>query len=263
MRDFYNEGGVRHASALVDYNGDLADASTIRKGAEAIATWNNRLFHSVRDIPRQWERDVDAMRDPIERKLLMRAFVDDALLTDLRRKSIVSILLWSFLLMWAVTGTIIAIAARPALPNFQAIYTLFGYGIATSLFLPLPFETLLTRAQAQIGIPLTVLVASVSKVVGAWIVLLMGDRAGGGIEQILRRFPRLRSGWRATIAWAQRYGYAAVFGLFVIPFMSDTLPLFLLAVMHLRKSVFLIVTFVAFILRCILFFVGAHLFFDA
>ncbi len=258
MRDYF-EDDVRKVAVLADYV--QPPRHVLERAARRMADANNKMIDTIIDVPRQWERDFDTVRDPLERRLLFRAFVDDALLTERRRKSIVSILLWSFVLAWAVAGIVVALVARPALPDFQAIYTLFTYGIATSIFLPLPFETLLRASERELGIPITVLVASVSKVVGAWIVLLMGDRAGGGIDAALERFPKGQQAWNAIVGLAQRYGYAAVFVLFVIPFMSDTLPLFLLAVMHLRKSVFLMVTFVAFVIRCLLFFLGAHLLF--
>ncbi len=239
---------------LADYVGDEKKRGPVRRSAEALVRANNKVTRTIGDVPRQWEKDVDHLRDPLERKLLFRAFVDDALLTDERRKSMVSILLWGFMLAWAMAGIFVAIAARPAFPSFKAIYELFFYGVATSLFLPLPFETLLTTARAELGVGWTVLVASISKVVGAWLVLLMGDRAHAGVEQLIGRFPRLQRGWTKATALAQRYGYAAVFVLFAFPFMSDTAPLFLLAVMHMRKSIFLAVTFVAIAVRCLLFF---------
>ncbi len=260
LRDYYRDDGVHVPVILADYVGDPTKKGRIRRSAEALVRANNRVTATIGDVPRQWEKDVDHLRDPLERKLLFRAFIDDALLTDERRKSMVSILLWGFLLAWALSGIILAVAARPALPNFKATYELFFYGVATSLFLPLPFETLLSTARASLGVGWTVLVAAVSKVVGAWLVLLMGDRANAGVEQLIGRFPRLRDVWNKATALAQRYGYAAVFVLFAFPFMSDTAPLFLLAVMHMRKSIFLAVTFVAIAVRCLLFFFVVDLF---
>ncbi len=260
LRDYYRDDGVHVPVVLADYVGDPAAMGRFRRGAEALVRANNRVTASITDVPRQWERDVDHLRDPLERRLLLRAFVDDSLLTEERRKSIVSILIWTFLLAWAVAGILVAVVARPALPSFKATYELFFYGVATSLFLPLPFETLLTSARASLGVGWTVLIAAISKVVGAWLVLLMGDRAHAGVEQVIDRFPRLRKAWTRATALAQRYGYAAVFVLFAFPFMSDTAPLFLLAVMHMRKSIFLSVTFVAIAVRCLLFFFVVDLF---
>ncbi len=253
LRDYYRDDGVHVPVVLADYVGS-ARHGPVRRTAEALVRANNRVSASIGDVPRQWERDVDKLRDPLERRLLFRAFIDDTLLTEDRRKSMVSLLIWSFILLWALAGIFVAIAARPALPSFQAIYELFFYGVATSLFLPLPFETLLNPARASLGVGWTVLVAALSKVAGAWLVLLMGDRAHAGVDQIIQRFPKLRRAWAASLALAQRYGYAAVFVLFAFPFMSDTAPLFLLAVMHMRKSIFLAVTFVAIAVRCLLFF---------
>lgn len=241
-------------SALADYVGDRAEAPRWQRWIVRLAAANSRLIDRIIAVPRQWEHDVDVLRDPLERRLLFRAFADDALLTEARRKSMTSVLLWGFLLLWGVAGIVVALAARPALPDFQATYSLFLYGIATSLFLPLPFETLLGAARAELGIGWTTTVASASKVVGAWVVLLMGDKAHGSLQATLRKYPRIQPAWDRLVAVSQRYGYVVVGVIFAIPFMSDTLPLVLLAVMSMRKSIFLAVTFVAVSIRCLLFF---------
>ena len=63
----------------------------------------------------------------------------------------------------------------------------------------------------------------------------------------------LKKLFRGLERFAARFGYFAVFVLFAIPFMSDTAPLFVLAVLKMRKGIFLAVTFAAIVVRSLLF----------
>ncbi len=254
FRDYFGPDGVAEVTVLADYVGDREGHGPLRSGVESLVRSNSAMVGGIAGIPGQWARDVEILRDPLDRKMLWRALGNEALLTQRRRQTLVSVIIWSFLVAWAVTGIVVAVAARPALADFKATGNLFVYGVATSLFLPLPFETLLTTAARELGIIWTVIVAALSKVAGAVLVLLMGDKASTGLERSIRRYPALQAGWRWLQLQAQKYGYTIVFLMFAFPFMSDTLPLFLFAVMHMRKSIFLAVTFVAICIRCLIFF---------
>lgn len=260
LRDYYGPQGVARMTALADYRGDTRHWSRTRRLTEGIVGGNSRAVGTLTGIPAQWERDWELLRDPLERRLLARAVLDESLLTRERRRSIVSILLWTGMAMWATAAIVLAVAAQQHMAGFRAASSLFFYGIATSLFLPLPFETIVGSVSKEIGIAATVLVAAVSKVVGAWIVLILGDRAYDRLEHLLHGRATARRIWERVLKAAQRYGYAFIFVVFAIPFMSDTLPLILLAVMNLRKRVFLLVTFVAFVLRTYLVLVVGSLF---
>ncbi len=254
FRDYWGKDGVAKPTVLADWVGDQESHGPVRAGLESLVRANSAMVAAVQGIPAQWAQDVEILRDPLDRKLLLRALANETLLTQRRRQALVSIIVWTFLFAWAVAGIVVALAARPALADFKATGNLFMYGVATSLFLPLPFETLLSSAQRELGYVWTILVASLSKVAGAVLVLLMGDKASTGLDRSLRRYPLLKQGWTWLQHQAQKYGYTIVFVMFAFPFMSDTLPLFLFAVMHMRKSIFLAVTFVAICVRCIIFF---------
>jgi membrane protein DedA with SNARE-associated domain len=96
-------------------------------------------------------------------------------------------------------------------------------------------------------------VAAIAKTIGAWIVLMLGDKANEGLETMLEKHVVLRKIFEAMERFAQKYGYFAVFTLFAIPFMSDTAPLFVLAVLKMRKSIFLAVSFAAIVARSLLY----------
>ncbi len=260
LRDYFGEHGLARSTVLADYKGRPESQSLAYRVGNKLVRSNNDIIASITGLPGQFRDNWALLRDPEQRRLLARALADDSLLTARRRKAIFSILLWSSLLVWVTVGVVVAVVNREALATYQSVYSLFFYSLATSLFLPTPFEILLSNAVVKLGVFWTVLVASIAKVVGSWLVLLMGDKANEGLQQVLARHPTLSRAFGKLEAFAQRFGYFAVFVLFAIPFMSDTAPLFVLAVLKMRKSVFLLVTFVAIVTRSLLFIYAHDLF---
>ncbi len=260
LRDYFGDRGLARTSALADYRGEAERHGLAYRIGDRLVRSNNELVASITGLPAQLRDDWALLKDPEQRRLLARALVDDSLLTTRRRKAIFSLLLWGSLLLWVCVGIVVAAVNRDALATYQSVYALFFYSLATSLFLPTPFEILLGNAVEELDVFWTVLVASVAKVVGSWLVLLMGDKANEGLRQMLERHETLAHLFRRLEAFAQRFGYFAVFVLFAIPFMSDTAPLFVLAVLNMRKGVFLAVTFVAIVVRSLLFIYAGGLF---
>lgn len=253
LRDYFGDRGMATATVLADYQGDPESRGLAYRIGNRLVRSNNEFVASITGLPAQFRDNWALLRDPEQRQLLARAFVNDSLLTNRRRKAIFSIMLWGSLLLWVMVGVVVAVVNKDALRTYQSVYSLFFYSLATSLFLPTPFEILLGNAVGKLGVLWTVLVASVAKVIGSWLVLMMGDKANEGLQQVLSRHERLAQMFYKLERFAQRFGYFAVFILFAIPFMSDTAPLFVLAVLKMRKSLFLAVTFVAIVARSLLF----------
>ena len=251
-------GRRRHAA--VDWVGEPEGAGVAYRVGDRIVRANNDVINGITGIPGQFRENWSLLRDPEQRRLLARALVDASLLTNQRRRAIFSMLLYASLFVWIVVGITLAVVNRDALADFQSGYALFFYSLATSLFLPTPFEIILGNAVDNIGVLATVLIAAIAKVIGAWLVLLMGDKANEGLNDLLSRRPKLDHGWRKVVAFAQKYGYSFVFVMFAIPFMSDTAPLFLLAVLNLRKGLFLAITFIAIVIRSLLFIYAGEFF---
>ncbi len=260
LRDYFGSDGLARLTVLADWEGDPSSQTMGYRVGDRIIRANNDMINAITGIPGQFRENWRLLSDPRQRKLLARSLVDDSLLTHQRRKAIFSILLWTSLAVWAVVGLVLAIVNREALADFQSGYALFFYSLATSLFLPTPFEIILQNAVDNIGVFATVAIASSAKVVGAWLVLMMGDKANQGLSEVLERRATLRKMFEALERFAQRFGYLAVFILFAIPFMSDTAPLFILAVLKMRKSLFLAVTFIAIVVRSLLFIYAGDLF---
>lgn len=260
MRDYFRPGGFRHVTLLADYHGDVESQGLGMRMGERVVRVNNDIVGKITGLPSQFRDNWRLLTDPAQRQLLARSLIDDSLMTHRRRRAIMSMLLWLTLLSWAVVGVVLAVVNREALGTYQSVYSLFFYSLATSLFLPTPFEILLGNAVTNIGVLWTIVVAAVGKTAGSWIVLMMGDKANEGLEALLEKYETLKRMFDGLVAFAQRYGYFAIFILFAIPFMPDTGPLFLLAVLRMRKSIFLAVTFLAIVVRSLLFIYTGSLF---
>ena len=253
LRDYYGPHGAR-VVALADWEGEPESRPGLfyRLG-NRIVNANNELIARFTGIPGQFRDNFTLLRDPVQRKLLARALVDERLLTARRRKAIFSMLLWGTLFLYAAVGAALVLLRPQAIGAYQSLYSLFFYAVATSLFLPTPFEFLLPSARHAAGTVATILVASLAKTAGSWLVLLMGDKANAGIKSLLERRVLLARLFHGLERFAQRFGYVAVFALFAIPFMTDTAPLFVLAVLRMRKLPFLATMFAAIATRSLIF----------
>ncbi|HLF17193.1 MAG TPA: VTT domain-containing protein [Candidatus Thermoplasmatota archaeon] len=253
LRDYFGPSG-RRLVPLVEWQGDPESGRGMayRVGNRIIRA-NNAIFAALTGLPGQFRDNWLLMRDPLQRRLLARSLVDDALLTNRRRKALFSMLFWGALIVWSVVGFILLLVNRSALVTYQSGYSLFLYSLATSIFLPTPFEILLSNAVNDLGVAATIAIAAVAKTAGSWIVLLMGDKANAGMSSLLERHATLARMFKALERFAQKYGYFAIFILFAIPFMTDTAPLFILAVLRMKKLPFLAVTFAAIVVRSLLY----------
>ena len=253
FRDYLAPVQGRPVAALADWEGDIEGRGMLLRLGDRLARANNDVLSGLTGLPSQFKDNWKMLSDPSQRGLLLRSLVDESLLTPRRRKAVFSILLWGSLAVWVAVGVVLFFVNRPALGTYESVYSLFFYSLATSIFLPTPFEILLRNAVGHLGVLWTVLVAAVAKTAGAWIVLMLGAKANEGLETMLEKHAVLRRIFEGMERFAQKYGYFAVFILFAIPFMSDTAPLFVLAVLNMRKSVFLAVTFAAIVARSLLY----------
>lgn len=253
LRDVYEGPGSVRVTVLADHLGEMEERrGFFARFGERVVRTNNEVLGAVTGLPGQLRDNWRLLRDPVQLRLLMRSLVDDSLMTARRRRAVFSIFLWGSLMVWGAVGLALAIADPRALVTYQSVYSLFFYSLATSLLLPIPFEFILSNAAAHLGVLLTVLVAALGKVAGSWLVLMMGDRANQGLQELLKRRALLRRAFHRLMAFAQKYGYFAIFVIFAIPFMTDTAPLFILAVLRMKKLPFLAVTFVAIVVRSLI-----------
>ncbi len=260
LRDFFGETEEGPVAALVDYVGEVETNSLGYRIGNRLVRANNDFISSITGIPGQLRDNWRLLSNPVQRRALARGLIDETSLTTRHRKALLSILLWSTILVYLVAAVVLGFVNREALSTYQSVWSLFFYSLATSMFLPTPFEILLDNAVKNLGVTWTVLIASFAKTVGTWLVLIAGDKASAGLDTLLARKPFLRASFNGFKALAQKFGLYLVFILFAIPFMLDTGPLFLAALLGFKKIPFLAVTFVAICTRSLLFIYAGDLF---
>jgi len=146
------------------------------------------------------------------------------------------------------------------------------YAIAIAVVLPIPIELtlllpIINQQWAYLGG--IALALAVGKMVGAWLVFLLGVN----VEKYIRRWSaRWRvADWFVKKAdlFVQRTGYLGLYVLLSIPLMSDTIPIYLYSLFNvegkaLQRNMFLVANFLAALNRVailvVLYFVGLNLF---
>ena len=151
------------------------------------------------------------------------------------------------------------IAVLQDLFNNPVIYLLatFGYSILVAIILPIPIELallppLLTR---QFGLfAWAALAVAAGKTVGAWLIFRVGLR----VEKSIRFWSDRYSWARRIIAglskFVEKTGYIGLYVLLSIPFMSDTVPIYLYSLFNeegkwLSERTYLLSNFLAAINR--------------
>lgn len=252
MRDYYLPTSKHRTTVLHDYVGDVDGSTFSYRIGNRIVRANNDLVGSITGLPGQFRDNWRLLSDANERRYLARALLDDNYLTGRRRKAILSMILWGLLFVWLTVGFIVASVNQDAYTSYQSGWWLFFVSVATSLVLPLPFEAVLSDTAAVIGTVTTVLIAAIGKTLGTWMMLLLGDKANEGAQALIEKHAPLRKAFNAMETFAHKYGYFAIGLIFSIPGMTDTAPLLVLATLRMKKIPFLAVTFVAIIIRSLL-----------
>ena len=112
---------------------------------------------------------------------------------------------------------------------------LFIYTIAASVFLPIPVEIAIW-SQA-VPFPVTAVVLGLGKALGSIIVFSIGVR----LEEKMRSWIKWRwFNWliEKSHAFVNRFGYYALYALMSIPFMPDTIPLYVFSLLNKEGEVF-------------------------
>lgn len=261
LRDFYGRGPQGDLVLLRDYEGPLPTNNFRVRLGDRVVSSNEKLLGSIRDVPGQVGDAWDVLRNPQQRSLMLRGLIREEHLNDRRRSALFTLVLLTMVILWGSVSLILLLANRSALGTYQSGWGLFLYSLGTSLFLPTPFEFLLASSRDQLGLVATVLIASLAKAMGAYMVLLVGDRASSQLDNLLEGKGIGARVFRMLKALAQRFGYAFIFLMFAIPFNSDTAPLFLFSVMRLDKGKAVLTIFAAIVLRSLVYLLLWDLFF--
>jgi len=121
---------------------------------------------------------------------------------------------------------------------YQIVLADFTASLLSTIALPIPAEPLLILHTLSIGPVLAVLGLLLGKLVGSWMLYLIGDSLNDGIQKKTAKSPRLKRG----VLWMQRnadeYGFWILIPLNAIPFVPDLL-VYVFAVSGMRFRSFM------------------------
>ncbi len=111
------------------------------------------------------------------------------------------------------------------------LVSLFIFSTAAAIILPIPVETALVLAPASMPFIVPAFALGLGKALGAMAVFFIGAK----IEQTVVRFRRW--GWfkwllEKSETFVRRFGYLALFVILCIPFMVDTIPLYVFSLLN-------------------------------
>ncbi len=109
--------------------------------------------------------------------------------------------------------------------------SLFVFSILAAVVLPIPIESALVFTPSGVPILVAALVLGLGKGVGAMAVFVIGAK----IEKAILSFKRF--GWfrwllNKSEAFVRRFGYLALYLIMSVPFMSDTIPLYVFSLLN-------------------------------
>lgn len=107
---------------------------------------------------------------------------------------------------------------------------LYVFALLSTLILPIPVEIGLLNP--FLPFPSLILVLALGKASGSALVFPLGRRLGDEIRARIERFPRFALLYAWVERWIERGGYAALFLMLAIPFMTDTAPLYAFTILH-------------------------------
>lgn len=109
--------------------------------------------------------------------------------------------------------------------------SLFVFSIGAAIILPIPVESALVFAPSSVPIFFVALVLGLGKAVGSMAVFVIGAK----IEQAVVSFNRF--GWfrwllNKSEAFVRKFGYFALYAIMSVPFMLDTVPLYIFSILN-------------------------------
>jgi len=146
-----------------------------------------------------------------------------------------------------------------AMHIFVGLLLIFLYEVGAAVILPTPSEIPMLGYN-YIPIVWIFIFAVLGKIVGAYIVFLIGDRAKETerFQRFLNRYRWARRFFDLSERFVQRYGVFAVFVLLSIPGFPDTASLYLFAIIGNRPVLFSIASGLGTAVRMGLVLLGFH-----
>lgn len=135
---------------------------------------------------------------------------------------------------------------------------LFIYSVLVAIILPIPLEL----ALLLVGDPVIIVAASITiglgKMMGAWLIFYVGIRVEDNIRRWSEKYNIVNKIVRFCIKFVDKTGYIGLFILLSIPFMTDTIPVYIYSLFNeegrlMKQNWFLLTNFLAGIARGLIF----------
>jgi membrane protein YqaA with SNARE-associated domain len=135
---------------------------------------------------------------------------------------------------------------------------LFTYSVLVAIILPLPIELALIFVTDPSYIIATAVVIGLGKMVGAWGIFFLGLKVEDNIRHWSEKYKTVNKIVKFSIWFVDKTGYVGLFILLSIPFMMDTVPIYIYSLFNeegklMKRNYFLLTNFVAGIVRGIIF----------
>ena len=153
---------------------------------------------------------------------------------------------------------LIALLSDATANPFVFFPLLFTYSILVAIILPLPIELALIFVEDPTYMVVTAIVIGLGKMVGAWGIFFLGLKIEDNIRRWSEKYKIVNKVVRFSIWFVDKTGYVGLFILLSIPFMTDTIPIYIYALFNeegklMKRNYFLLTNFVAGIVRGLIF----------
>lgn len=153
---------------------------------------------------------------------------------------------------------LIALLSDATTNPFVFFPLLFTYSVLVAVILPLPIELALIFVEDPTYMVATAIVIGLGKMVGAWAIFFLGLKVEDNIRRWSEKYKIVNKIVKFSIWFVEKTGYVGLFILLSIPFMTDTVPIYIYALFNeegklMKRNYFLLTNFAAGIVRGLIF----------
>ncbi len=153
---------------------------------------------------------------------------------------------------------LIALLSDATANPFLFFPLLFTYSVLVAIILPFPIELALIFVEDPTYMVVTAIVIGLGKMVGAWAIFFLGLKVEDNIRRWSAKYKIVDKIVKFSIWFVDKTGYVGLFILLSIPFMTDTVPIYIYALFNeegklMKRNYFLLTNFAAGIVRGLIF----------
>lgn len=189
---------------------------------------------------RKWNNAASFLGEKENRKQFWRGLVNPHALNREQKGITLFVAITSIFALMLLTHVVVTLVAPGVARSWRAGFLLYGFGLFSSVGIPIPIEPALLAASRVIGNVPTIATTVFAKVTAAWLVFFLGDEVNGAMERRAAKSPGFRRFLRGSEAFAQRFGVVAVALFLSIPGLPDAIALYVFGSLGMRLHWFLL-----------------------